>query len=111
VLAYPTPQPAITTTDFITLNERCMVSGLRARVAISYTIGHQDVTVFRRLQRHPQALPPRPGDVTVVAIYTAEPCTLLQGEKTSSNLLAATALKVPKREVFDGDIFALVMPN
>jgi hypothetical protein len=43
--AGPTPQPAVSSADFSALSERCLASGLKARLMFSHAAGIQSVTL------------------------------------------------------------------
>ncbi len=90
VLAYPTPQPAITTTDFITLYELCMARAVSEHVLPSAT---RPVTKTSLSSVASSAILKRfhlGQEMSPLLQWTQ--LNHLHCCKTSSNLLAATAL-------------------
>jgi hypothetical protein len=63
--ACPRPPPSVSAADFSALYERCMESGLKARVAFNYVAGLQTVTVTCILPASPHQLL-QPGGANAV---------------------------------------------
>jgi hypothetical protein len=82
-------QPAVTTADFTALYDRCLASGLKARVVFSYVDGHQTLSISCTFPA-PASSPPLPESAAapIAAVEGAvEPPPLRRDSRIGSHPL------------------------